>query len=131
MKHKARLGPEERDDKSVRIFNRIISWHDGFGIKYEADQRHADILIESLDLRSANPVSTPGIKESGGEGTLSNQQTEYRAVAARCNYLAQYRPDLQFAAKGICRSMSSPEEEDWIKAKRMGRYIKGEPRLIQ
>ena len=27
--------------------------------------------------------------------------------------------------------MSSPEEEDWIKAKRMGRYIKGEPRLIQ
>ena len=27
--------------------------------------------------------------------------------------------------------MASPNEEYWIKAKRIGRYIKGEPRLIQ
>ena len=27
--------------------------------------------------------------------------------------------------------MSNPDDEDWIKAKRLGRYIKGEPRLVQ
>ena len=131
FKHKARLGPDQGDDKSVRILNRIISWQDGFGIKYEADQRHAEILIEALDLQTAREVSTPGVKESGGESTISGRPTEYRAVAARCNYLSQDRPDLLFAAKGICRSMSNPSEEDWVKAKRLGRYSKGEPRLIQ
>ena len=62
MKHKARLGPDKGDDKSVRILNRIIAWKCGFGINYEADQRHAEILVESLDLKDAKAVSTPGIK---------------------------------------------------------------------
>ena len=62
FKHKARLGPDARDDKSVRILNRIISWEDGVGINYEADQRHAEILVEAMNLQSANIVSTPGIK---------------------------------------------------------------------
>ena len=131
FKHKARLGPDAGDDKSVRILNRIISWEDDVAINYEADQRHAEILVESMNLETANVVSTPGVKESGGEGPLSNQGTEYRAIAARSKYLAQDRPDIQFAIKEICRSMSKPDEEDWNKAKRFGRYIKGEPRLVQ
>ena len=93
IKHKARLGPDAKDDKDVRILNRIISWEDGVGISYEPDQRHAEILIEALDLGESNKVSTPGIKESGGESALSDKQTQYRAAAARCNYLAQDRPD--------------------------------------
>ena len=131
FKHKARLGPDGKDDKSVKILSRIITWEDGFGIKYEADQRHGDILVESMKLHTAKPVSTPGIKDSGGEGTLCHNSTEFRAIAARGNYLSQDRPDLQFVAKEICRHMANPEEEDWIKAKRLGRYIKGEPRLVQ
>ena len=99
FKHKARLGPDAHDDKSVRILNRIISWEDGVGINYEADQRHAEILVEAMNLQSSKIVSTPGIKESGGEGTLCDQGTEYRAIAARSNYLAQDRPDIQFAVK--------------------------------
>ena len=69
FKHKARLGPDINDDKSVIILNRIIRWEDNVGINYEADQRRADILIETMKLQSANIVSTPGIKYSGGEGT--------------------------------------------------------------
>ena len=76
-------------------------------------------------------MATPGVKESGGESAISNKQTQYRAAAARCNSLAQDRPYLQFAAKEICRSMSNPEENDWTELKRVGRYLKGEPRLIQ
>ena len=62
FKHKARLGPDIKDDKSVRVLNRIISWDDTFGIKYEADQRHGEILVESMGLQSAKGVATPGIK---------------------------------------------------------------------
>ena len=62
IKHKARLGPDASDDKDVRILNRIVTWEYGVGIKYEPDQRHAEILIEALDLTGSNKVSTPGIK---------------------------------------------------------------------
>ena len=96
--HKARLGPDTNDDKSVRVLNRITTWEDLSGIKYEADQRHGEILVESMGLQSAKEVSTPGVKEPGSEGALSDRSTEYRAVAARSNYLAQDRPDIQFAA---------------------------------
>ena len=32
-KHRRRLGPEDKDDKAIRILNRIVSW-DSAGIKY-------------------------------------------------------------------------------------------------
>ena len=75
FKHKARLGPDTNDDKSVRVFNRIIYWEYLSGIKYDTDQRHGEILVESMALQSAKEVSTPGIKEHGGEGALSNKGT--------------------------------------------------------
>ena len=49
VKFRGRLGPEDTDDKSIRILNRIATWDDE-GIKYEADQRHADIIIKELGL---------------------------------------------------------------------------------
>ena len=55
----------------------------------------------------------------------------YRAVAARANYLALDRPDIQYAVKEACRAMSKPMEKDWLKLKRLARYLKGKPRLVQ
>ena len=55
----------------------------------------------------------------------------YRSVAARCNYLAQDRPDVQYAVKEICRTMSKPDSESWQEVKRLGRYLVGEGRLVQ
>ena len=45
--HKARLGPDRGDQKSVRSLNRVINWHEQ-GIQVEADQRHAEIIIREL-----------------------------------------------------------------------------------
>ena len=39
VKFRARLGAGSKDDKSVRILNRVLSV-EGEGIMYEADQRH-------------------------------------------------------------------------------------------
>ena len=36
--------------------------------------------------------------------------TEFRGTAARANYLAQDRPDIQYTAKEICRHMAHPRE---------------------
>ena len=41
------------DDKGVRILNRIVTW-DEEGIRYEVDQRHADIIIRQLGLKGSS-----------------------------------------------------------------------------
>jgi hypothetical protein len=69
VKFRGRLGPEEKDDKAIRILNRVVTW-DEHGIKYEADQRHAEIIVRRLGLTEmSNSVVTPGVKgnESGRE----------------------------------------------------------------
>ena len=89
-------------------------------------------LIQQFEFQDAKSVAMPGIKrEFEEDSTLMHNPTEYRALAARANYLAQDRVDIQYAAKEISRNMSSPENADWCKSKRLGRYLKGEPRLIQ
>ena len=52
IKLKARLGPNVKDDKSVRILNRVV-WWDSDGIHYEPDQRHTNLLIDSMGLSHA------------------------------------------------------------------------------
>ncbi len=37
---------------------------------------------------------------------------------------------MQFAAKGISRYMSKPEEQDWRAAKRLARYLKDHRRVV-
>ena len=57
--------------------------------------------------------------------------SRFRGIVARLNYLALDRPDLQFAAKECCRRMASPTCSDWMKIKRVGRYLNGHLRVVQ
>ena len=50
VKFRGRLGPEGTDDKAIRILNRVVTWTCD-GIEYEADQRHAEIILQHLGLR--------------------------------------------------------------------------------
>ena len=107
------------------------------GIAYEADPRHAELVIEHLNLKEAKAVSTPGTKEEGRtqedheEKLAEKEATKYRAVIARCNYLSADRPDISFAVKELARAMATPTTGDLIRLKRFGRYLKGIPRLQQ
>ena len=51
-------------------------------------------------------------------------------MAARANYLAADRPDVQYAVKEVCRRMAKPAKSDWQKLVRLARYLKGAPRLV-
>ena len=61
LKIRGRVGPEASDDKEMRILNRILRI-DSEGLKYEADPRHAEIIVKSLGIESAKPVISPGVK---------------------------------------------------------------------
>ena len=141
------LGPKKEHKQEVRILNRVIRWT-GHGITYEADQRHAEIVVRDLGLQDAKPAPTPGTREELSKASLpkgvlgieveeqspeldKKEASAYRGVAARLNYLAQDRPDLQYACKEASRRMAKPRQADWAILKRIGRYLLGAPRLVQ
>ena len=67
VKFRGRLGPRRGSDRSVRILNRSIQWEDD-AITYEADQRHAELIVKHLGLSDkTNSVVTPGVKRTNGE----------------------------------------------------------------
>ena len=59
VKFRGRIGPSESDDKSIRILNRVTTWNVD-GISYEADHRHAEIIVKQYRglgrLRMAAPI---------------------------------------------------------------------------
>ena len=89
-------------------------------------------------MEKAKGVTTPGCKEDVdkmladmGKPLRPQEATQYRALAARLNYLAMDRPDIQYATKEIARYMASPSEGNWLLIKRMARYLLDHPRLVQ
>ena len=106
------------------------------GFEYEADPRQAEKLLEEFLLDDGcNSVATPGVKTLGtqlqGDKPLSEaEHTRFRAISARANYLAADRPDLQYAAKEICRHMAKPTELSLLALKRLCRYLLGCKRLV-
>jgi hypothetical protein len=123
------------EKSEVSILGRILEWRDE-GITFEADPRHAEIIIRELGLAEGKPVTTPGVKapvdteEEEGEELQNAEATKYRSIAARVNYLALDRGDLTYAAKEGSRKMSKPHERDWGMLKRVGRYLKYRPRAV-
>ena len=111
VKIRARLGREETDDKKIDVLGRRLVWTKA-GIEYQADPRHRAEVLEQFGL---GPESK-GLKVTGGHEEEKEDDYElepkeakqFRGVAARGNYLAQDCPDIQYAAKEICRGMAKP-----------------------
>ena len=129
------VGFGEDEAREERILIRVIR-ATGRGWEMEADQRHADIIIDQLNLKAANGDKTPCEEEKAWElednSTILQEKDarKYRELAARANYLAQDRPDIQFATKEVFRGMFQPTKGDLKKLRRLGRYLKSHPRTI-
>jgi hypothetical protein len=129
-----RLGPGDQDAKEATILNRVVRWT-AEGLEYEADPRQAEKLIHECGMEGSNSVSTPGLKETAAqvaEDVLLEPRlnTAYRSSAARANYLAADRVDIQYASKEVCRWMSAPTTNGWTGLKRLTRFLCGLPRLV-
>ena len=106
--------------REARVLNRIVRVTDR-GWEYEADQRHAEMIVKEMGLELAKPVATPGEEEKQWEAEENkvildaSQATKYRRIAARLNYLAMDRVDLMYCTKEICRHMATPTIGAWRK----------------
>ena len=109
-------------------------------MEYEADPKHANIIVENAGVPPNKVVSTPGVDERAvedqtpeGEEMSPEQSSRYRADAARANFLGIDRPDVQFAAKEISKSMAQPRLSDNRKIIRLAKYLNHEDhkRLVQ
>ena len=133
VKIRGRLGPQKQDDKSIRLLNRIITW-DEEGITWEADQRHAEIIFRELDLAKSAALTVPGAKNTvdpEDEEPLSAEwASKYGKLGMRANFLAIDRTDIQYSVKEIARDISRPRESSWKSLVRLGKYLKGKPRLV-
>ena len=84
------------------------------GWQYEADPRHAEYIIRALNLQESNPVclpeevEKPWMKEEEEKELDIERAHEYKSLAARANYLAPDRPDIQNAVKELCKAMAKP-----------------------
>ena len=139
LKRVGTLGGDSWDLKELRVLNRVLRWR-GWGIAYEADPRHAELLAKALGP-GATSRSTPGVKAGGVAATATGggiggtplswgEARLFRAHAARANYLGMDRPDIAFAAKELCRRMSSPTTADLDAIRRLAQYLVGSPRLV-
>ena len=80
--------------------------------------------LGSKAVKQAEKLESKGLELNAAEAT------NYRAMAARANYLSLDRPDLAFAAKELCRDFATPTKISYEKLKRLARYLVGQPRLI-
>jgi hypothetical protein len=126
LKVKARLGDGPEDDKETDILGRIVRCT-AAGFEYEADPRHRQKVIEALGFsEKTKGLSVNGRVEDLAEELIELEAAEctpFRALAARLNYLAQDAPEVQFAAKEVCRDMAKPNQDSWRKLKILARFI--------
>ncbi len=136
LKEPHRLGPGRDDDKEALVLNRVVRWTSE-GLEMEADPRQAEKLLRDLKLDGdgVKTAASPGVKATreqlDADAPLERHKaTPYRAVVARANYMASDRPEIQFAAKEVCRWMSNPTEVSLNALKRLGRFVAGHRRLV-
>jgi len=125
-----------RPGDELRVLNRVVRRTPN-GYEWEADQRHADLIISGAGLAGdSKSLATPGRKLTAKEQEVAEeplgpeQATLFRALAARANFLASDRPDIAFAVKELCRGMSLPTTRDEAAMKRLARYLVGRPRVV-
>ena len=53
--------------KEVKILNRKLCWHDGAGISYEADKKHAEAIIRETGASNLTSLKIPMSKENKEE----------------------------------------------------------------
>ena len=124
----------------MTVLKRILEYNPETGaITYEADPRHAQLVIKGLELDQSGvkSVATPSEKQKSEEAfdehpLLDGERaSKYRSLTMRAAYLSLDRADIAESVKTLARKMSAPDELAWTRLKRLGRYLLGKPRVVQ
>ena len=100
-------------------------------------------LATPLCVTPTNPVKVKNGKRKGAKTTKKierllskghvlepEEATAFRALSARGNYLAADRPDIGYSAKELCREFAQPNQNYFMKLKRMAQYLNSHKRLV-
>ncbi len=144
VKMLAKIGPDATDAKEGSFLNRVIRY---FGpevdgderVEIEADSRHAELIVKSLNLQNAKSVETPSVKRSLAEVQATEAEevlpakeaTTFRSGVMRGAYLSQDRTDICEAVKSLSSAMRNPKPGDMARLKRLGRYLIGKPLAVR
>jgi hypothetical protein len=127
------LGPKPHHSKSARVLGRLVTFTDQ-GLEYEADPRHAEIMVAECGLAFPGRAITPGVnrplQEKASAKLTAADATAYRSISMRGQYLSTDRPDISFSTKELARSLQQPDEEDWRALERLCSYLSAHPRLV-
>ena len=92
----------------------------------EGSDEHIKMMADSVLMSIDNEVA-----QEGEDTELGRTEARlYRGVAARLNYIAPDRTDLQFSTKESARHMQTPRLSSMRLIRRIGRYLLGKPRPI-
>ena len=130
------IGPE--DNQRMTLLNRIVTYHKDGSVSFEADPRHAEMIIRQLGLEGSKGISTPGEKKKLSDVVATSvlppmnaeRTTLFRSLVMRAQFLGQDRADIAESVKSLTRKMKSPTEADFKDLKRLGRYLISKPRVI-
>ena len=137
IKDRGMMGSAADESKEMVILGRTLRWKDR-GLEYEADTKHVKELARTQDLHAeSNAAVGPAVKwreederMAAAELETKEEQTAFRASAARMNYFGLDRPDMQYATKELCQGMARPSCLGQARIKRATRYLIGAPRLV-
>lgn len=97
-------------------------------------------ILKRFNMEESRPVKTPGITNEG-EGKRSNKTNSeillenqkhipYREAIGSLLYLASgTRPDLSYVVNTLSRKQNNYTNADWVKVKRVLRYLRGTENL--
>ncbi|KAL0821972.1 hypothetical protein ABMA28_005360 [Loxostege sticticalis] len=89
-------------------------------------------ILERFNMSECNPVSTPIEKTVSIEDSDSGKVGSFpyrEAVGALMYLMTGTRPDIAYAVGVVSRKLANPSKEDWLKVKRIFRYLKGTMKL--
>jgi hypothetical protein len=126
------ISNHKADLKATSFLKRDITVDDT-GYHLEMDPRYSESLVRRCGLESAKGAPTPAPKVSDKDpGDLLDRagQKHFRGGAGVAQYMAEHRPDIAYATKEVLRDGSAPGVNSVGRLKRIGRYIKINPRAV-
>lgn len=100
-------------------------------IKIDQEKYLLDVLAK-FGMTECKPAITPATPGNYNPSitSVNHDKTEYASLIGSLTYLSVIsRPDIAFAVSKAGQMASNPSEADWINAKRILRYLKGNPSL--
>ena len=96
--------------------------------KFITQSKYIREILKKFGLEDSKPVSTPmaiGHKLTKNDESAEVNQTMYKSMIGKLQYVVHSRPDIALAFGIVARFFANPRENHLMAVKRIMRYLKG------